>query len=117
MKLRGRVKSGLNESAYWLSRFENLYTQKAGFKLFPGSLNVELEKAFFLAEDCIRIELEEFKGEGSVVVMQPCKVFDRKAFILRTEPYSDNKIIEIVTDIKLRDLYNLKDGDEIEIEI
>ncbi len=117
LKLEGKVKSGLNESSLWLSKFEKLYTKKTGLKLYPGSLNVELKKDFFFSKDCIRIELEEFGGKGSVILLQECKIFGRKAFILRTVPYSNNKMLEIVTDVKLRDLHNLKDNDKVEIEI
>ena len=64
---------------------------------------------------------EEYGGEVSVKIM-PCRIFGRKAFILR--PYRDNvedncdkRVLEIATDIKLRDAYHPKDGDLVQIEV
>ena len=54
--------------------------------------------------------------------IMPCRVFGRKAFILR--PYRDNlednydrRVQEIATVIKLRDTYHLEDGDLVQIEV
>jgi riboflavin kinase len=56
------------------------------------------------------------------VSMVPCRIFDRPAFLLRTDqnekgtgPHARN-VIEIATDVRLRDQYQLKDGDWVEIE-
>lgn len=57
------------------------------------------------------------------VLIQKCKIFEMPAYIVRTE--KNNKIggdhalniIEIVSDQKLRQKYNLVDDDEIEINI
>ena len=53
----------------------------------------------------------------------PCKIVGRKAFILRpdtdTGKHGDPpaRILEIATDVNLRDMYKLKDGDLIELEV
>jgi CTP-dependent riboflavin kinase len=53
----------------------------------------------------------------------PCKIAGRKAFILRPDTdagkYGDppERILEIAADVNLRDMYRLKDGDIIEIEV
>jgi Domain of unknown function DUF120 len=53
----------------------------------------------------------------------PCKIAGRKGFILRpdtdTGKYGDppERILEIATDVNLRDAYKLKDGDVIEVEV
>jgi CTP-dependent riboflavin kinase len=50
-------------------------------------------------------------------------VFDRPAFILRTDAvesgtgHYDRLIVEIASDVKLWDEYGLSDGDEIEIDV
>jgi riboflavin kinase, archaea type len=52
----------------------------------------------------------------------PCRIFDRQAFLLRTDQNEQGtgahprNIVEIATDVRLRDLYQLKDGDWVEIE-
>lgn len=121
MILRGKVKNGLHHLSYWMEKFENHFTEKTGIKLFPGSLNIELEEDYVLPTTVIRLEKEEIGGTTSIN-FQPCKIFDRKAFILRTDENATGNgnlplnIIEIITDIKLRDKYNLQNDDIVEIE-
>ncbi len=55
--------------------------------------------------------------------VKPCEIFNHKCYILRTEKNNTKNgdhplnIIEIVSDINIRQTYNLKDGDEVEINI
>jgi CTP-dependent riboflavin kinase len=55
--------------------------------------------------------------------MVRCRIFDRPAFLLRTDAneagrgHHPKNVIEIATDIKLRDLYHLRDGDEVEVHL
>ncbi len=55
--------------------------------------------------------------------MQPCTILGRNAFMLRTGPNADERchhpwtVIEIATDVKLRDAYDLQDGDLVEVSI
>ena len=122
MILKGKVKSGMNNLSYWMERLETYYTEKTGIKLFPGSLNIELEEDFILPSEVIRLEKEEYGGTVSLSIL-PCKIFGRKAFIIRTDKNATGKgdhplnIIEVATDVKLRDYYNLKDDDIVEVEI
>jgi riboflavin kinase, archaea type len=123
MILNGKIQSGKGDFSFWLEKLEPYYTRITGLKLFPGTLNVHLiHQSYFIPTGCLRLEKEEYGGQVSVS-MVPCKIFDRKAFILRTDvddgKYGDppEKILEIATDVKLREIYNLKDGDIVEVEI
>ncbi len=122
MVLKGKVKSGLNSFSFWMAKLAPYYTEKTGMQFYPGTLNVLLPAAYNLPETAIRLEKEEYGGRVSVA-MQPCKVFGRKAFILRTDQNAAGEgdhplnLIEIATDVRLREVYALKDEDEIEIEI
>ncbi|MGL5942045.1 MAG: DUF120 domain-containing protein [Waterburya sp.] len=123
MILEGIVRSGKNNFSYWLKLLEPFYTAKTGMKLFPGTLNVHLiDRFYYMPSNVIRLEKEEYAGRVSVSIV-PCKIFGRNAFILRTDndtgKYGDppEKILEIATDIKLRDTYSLQDGDRVSIEI
>jgi len=100
-----------------------LYAQKAGMRLFPGTLNLELDEAWQIPKQrAIRIEKEEYGGRVSVSLV-PCRVFGRSAFILRTDQNDDGTgrhgltIVEIATDVKLRDTYALVDGSMVEVEL
>jgi len=55
--------------------------------------------------------------------MAPCRIFDRKAFILRPDADQGKlgdppeRILEIATDVGIRDTYGVKDGDIVKVEI
>ena len=61
--------------------------------------------------------------EGSVSVnIAPCSILGKTGFILRTDANEEGRghhpktIIEIATEVKLRDHFNLSDGDMVKIE-
>lgn len=120
--LKGVVVSGMGNFSFWLKKLESFYTKKTGMHLFPGTLNLRLEEPYSLPDEVIRLEKEEYGGTVSVS-MVACSVFGRRAFLLRTDANEAGKghhpknIIEIATDIKLRDAYALRDGDEVEVHL
>jgi|SRR6266542_1756129 len=119
--LRGKVVSGRGDFGIWIERLSGLYEQKTGMHLYPGTLNVELSSAYTLPRDVIRLEAQEYGGRVSVSLV-PCRIFNHSAFLLRTDQneqgvgHHSRNIIEIATDIRLRDAYRLRDGDWVEIE-
>lgn len=120
--MRGVVVSGILNFSFWLEKLEPFYTQKTGMRLFPGTLNLRLAEPYSLPEEVIRLEKEEYGGTVSVSIV-PCTIFGRRAFLLRTDAneagngHHPRNIIEIATDIKLRDAYGLRDGDEVEVRL
>src|SRR6266550_1856985 len=121
--LRGEIRSGKGNCSYWLGKLERFYNRKTGTRLFPGTLNVHLTSGSYRTPaNALRLEKEEYGGRVSVSVV-PCKIVGRKAFILRpdtdTGKHGDppERILEIATDVNLRDTYRLKDGDIVEIEV
>ena len=121
-RLSGKVVSGLGNFGHWIERLSSFYEQKTGMLLYPGTLNLELSAEYSLPADVIRLEADEYGGTVSVSIV-PCRVFDRRAFLLRTDRTEEGaghhprNVIEIATDVRLRDLYQLKDGDWLEIEV
>lgn len=120
--LRGKLVSGRGDFGYWIEVLQALYEQKTGMRLYPGTLNVELPTPYSLPPNVIRLEAREYGGTVSVNIV-PCRVFGRAAFLLRTDAnergtgHHSKNIIEIATDIGLRNTYSLRDGDWIEVEI
>ena len=120
--LRGKVVSGLGNFSYWIDKLQIHYQRKTGLRLFPGTLNVQLDQPYVLPTKRIRLEAHEYGGTVSVNLV-PCRIFGRKAFILRTDANEQGRgahrlsLIEIATDIKLREAYDLRDGDLVEIEV
>lgn len=120
--LKGKVQSGQGNFSYWIDKLSIYYEAKTGMGFFPGTLNIQLDEPYNLPTDAIRLEKEEYDGSVSVSI-QECTIFGRKAFILRTDGNATDNgdhprtIIEIATDVKLREQYNLVDGDIVEVEL
>jgi riboflavin kinase, archaea type len=118
--LKGVVVSGMGNFSYWIEKLESFYSQKTGMRLYPGTLNLRLPEPYSLPADVIHLEKEEYGGTVSVSLL-PCTIFGRRAFLLRTDKNESGQgdhprnIIEIATDVKLRDAYGLKDGYEVEV--
>ncbi len=114
--------SGLAEFGFWIGRLDSFYERKTGMRLYPGTLNIELPNPYSLPSNVIRLEANEYGGRVSVNIV-PCQIFDRRAFLLRTDQneqgtgHHSRNVIEIATDVRLRDLYQLKDGDWVEVEL
>jgi riboflavin kinase len=91
-------------------------------KLYPGTLNIRLTDLYAVPEGCARLEASEYGGSVGVSIV-PCWVFGRRAFILRTDSNESGTgshprtVVEIASDVKLRDEYHLADGDEVFIEV
>jgi len=117
--LRGKVFTGIGDYARWIERYREYYRVKTGMSLFPGTLNVRLDRPYELpAGKVIRLEGAEYGSRVSVSIL-PVRLFDRPAFVLRpdllqgasAEDAADRlATLEIATDVKLRDVYGLKDG-------
>ena len=123
MKLRGKLKTGKNDFSFWMEKLASYYTKKTGMNFFPGTLNIHLiDYLYYFPQDCIRLEKEEYNGTVSVS-MTPCRILNKEAYILRTDSdtgkhgYPPEQILEIATDVKLRDEFDLKDGNIVDVEI
>ena len=122
MILKGKVKKGLGEASYWMKKAEEAFYNKLGLKVFYGTLNVELDEDYTFENNIIILHKEEYGGMQEVYIKK-CNLLGHKSYIIRTEknmvkggPHPLN-LLEIVSDVNFRKEYNLKDGDEIKIEI
>jgi riboflavin kinase len=120
--LRGRVVSGLGDFSYWIERLEDHYFHKTGLHFYPGTLNLLLDSPWSLPANSLRLEKEEYGGRVSVNLV-PCRIFDLPAFILRTDlnesgqgPHPKN-LVEVAAEVRLRDAYQLQDGDIVEVAL
>ena len=120
--LRGQVVSGQGNFSYWIGQLQEYYERKTGMVLYPGTLNIELAEPFSMPSGAIRLEGSEYGGCVSVNIF-PCSIAGRRAFILRTDLNESGNgphprtIVEIATDVRLRDHLSLNDGDTVEVQL
>lgn len=121
MTLEGKVTSGIGIAKMWVGKIEKVFNEKTKMDLFHGTLNVRLNEDYILKPDFI-IKPEEFGGTEKVLVQQ-CKIFKEKAYIVRAEKNQkrqgdhDLQVIEIVSSINFREKYGITDDYEIKILI
>jgi riboflavin kinase, archaea type len=121
--LKGKVKSGKGHFSWVMKNISglwDLYKQKSGLTIFPGTLNVELAEDFSIPQNSKRIEASEYGGTVSVSFCE-CEIEKIKGLIIRTDKNESGKgdhpktIIEIAAEENLRKELNLEDGDEVQI--
>jgi riboflavin kinase len=126
--LRGEVVSGMGNFSYWIETLRDHYLRKTGMAFYPGTLNVRLPAPYSLSGRVMRLEASEYGGTVSVSIV-PCVIRTardqdgRRAFLLRTDANEEGRghhpktIVEIACDVRMRDFFELRDGDAVEIEI
>ena len=120
--LTGKVVSGMGNFSYWIERLQDHYLRKTSMRLFPGTLNIQLEEPWSVPPGALRLEAAEYGGTVSVSLV-PCTIERRPAFILRTDANEQGRghhaktIVEVACDVKLRDYFQLRDGDVVRVEI
>lgn len=120
--LTGKVVSGVGNFSYWIERLKDHYHRKTGLRLYPGTLNIELDDEYSVPPGVTRLEGVEYGGDVSVIIV-PCRVFGERAVILRTDSSERGEgthpktIVEVACEVKLRDKYHLRDGDIVHVEI
>jgi len=127
--LEGRVFTGLGEGAYYMSipGYVKQMEEKLGFTPFPGTLNVSL-----LSRDSIEnklliqklapIEIHGFRDErrsyGSVRAIEAVVNDSVKGALIFVERSQyDNSVIEIISDVNLREKLGIKDGSLVKVSI
>lgn len=125
--LYGKVQGGQGNAAHWLKLFNDAYRRKLGTLVFPGSLNLRLSCDFDWAAPryrdlLIRFPQEEYGGERDILLL-PCVLMNLEhhpAFLwTTTTPVAadERRVVELLAFVKLRDAFNLKEGDTVVIRI
>ncbi|ACV24425.1 CTP-dependent riboflavin kinase [Methanocaldococcus fervens] len=126
MIIEGRVVSGFGEGRYFLSLppYKEAFKKVLGFDPYEGTLNLKLNEAFNINKFKY-IETEDFEFNGKKffgVKILPIKILINNneidgAIVVPKKTYHSSDIIEIIAPVKLREQFNLKDGDVVKILI
>ena len=131
LKIKGEVFSGFGEGGYYISleAYKKQFKEKLNLDPYLGTLNIKLSSLSDLRKKNIlensafpKIKISGFK-EGkrtfgdvdAIKVKINNKIDGAILFIQRT--HHSSPILEIISKEYLREKLDLKDGDEIELEI
>ena len=127
-RLRGRVQAGKGDAARWLLRFNAAYSRKLGRTIYPGSLNLALEHNFNWFDPAYQAHRIWFGREAygceRDILQLPCELIvpdKRKAWLWTTttaaQEHLDSRVIELLSDARLREAYALEDGSILELSL
>ncbi|MHA2357609.1 MAG: DUF120 domain-containing protein [Candidatus Heimdallarchaeaceae archaeon] len=128
IKIKETVFSGLGEGKYYMSResYMKEFVSKLGFKPFHGTLNLRIHSNDTDRLDMIRGSwpiiikgFEEDERSFGDVLCYPLKIpklSTKVAGIIPRRTHHGSNILELISDIYLRDALEVKDGDEIFVE-
>jgi riboflavin kinase, archaea type len=120
MVVRGRIASGTGGHAHWMRLHAELYEAKTGARLYPGTLNVVLDRDWYVSGDVLRLEPPEYPVPLSIT---PCAIEGVDAFVIRTDKNDRGEgdhapnVLEIAASGHLRSVLKLNDGDLVEVEL
>lgn len=127
LKISGKLVSGSGEGRYYIEqdRYQKQFKEKLGFEPYPGTIDLELEDESLNTKE--RLEnLQGKKIEGfsteersfGEVKCFPARIMGEKAAVtLPSRTHHEDNIIEIISEVKVREKYDLKDGDETQVEV
>lgn len=126
--LRGKVQTGKGDASHWLRLFNAAYSRKLRMAVYPGSLNLALDRAFdwFATRyeaHTIWFPREEYGGERDILMLS-CELVDldrRRAFLWTPTTAARNRpdpwVVELICEVKLRETCGLEDGDIVALAL
>ncbi|MCF0225899.1 MAG: CTP-dependent riboflavin kinase [Methanobrevibacter sp.] len=124
MKLTGDVTTGLGKGAYFLSQdfYKNALNEKCGFIPFPGTLNIivpknNLNEINTIKENCKNMIKPEGKFGAVKYIKATLNEKVKGAILFPAKTTHEENYLEFIAPLNLRKELNLKDGDEVTLEI
>lgn len=112
-ELTGIVRSGKGKHARWMTQYADIYRAETGVAPFPGTLNVELPEVWRMPKTVRRFDA------GVTILLVGCTIEGIAGFVIRTEKNEGGEgdhplnVIEVISEIHLRDALGLKDGHKL----
>ncbi|MGH8543125.1 MAG: DUF120 domain-containing protein [Gammaproteobacteria bacterium] len=119
--IKGKVSSRFQIAGPNLKTAEDKILARTGLaSMAPGTLNVTIDSDYIVRGD-VTIEPEEY-FTGERLKFQRCRVRGCRMFIMRPESHEHPagigaNVLELVSPMNLRDVWRLRDGDPLEIEV
>lgn len=119
---KGTVRSGRGDHAQWIEKLRDHYLRLTGVSLFPGTLNVEVADPWSMPAESSRLNATDYGGRVTILTAM-CRINGLDAWVLRTEANNSGDgdhpqtIVEIASEVRLRDAFGLQDGDDVILEL
>jgi hypothetical protein len=119
--LRGTVSSRFGAAGPNLKTVEALLLERTRLpSMAPGTLNVTLPFDYIVLPDATIEPHEYFTGER--IKLQRCRVRGHRMIIMRPETHEQPggigaNVLKLVSPLPLRSAWQLRNGDEVEIEV
>ena len=125
--IEGELISGLGEGRYYVSipGYVTQFKERLGFEPYPGTLNIRLDSAVVetrkKAELHGWVDIDGFIADdrtfGSARCI-PCRINGYKcAIIVPGRSHYPDDIIEVISEVRLREKMDLKDGSRVKVEV
>lgn len=125
--LTGQIASGLGEGSYYVGRkqYREQFREKLEFDPYPGTLDISLDDQSLRSKERLSgsggKQIEGFSTKersfGGARAFPAEVKGERAAVVLPSRTHHEESIVEIISPVKIRDKYNLEDGDEVEVEV
>lgn len=115
MKLNGIITSGFKEGSKYVKIYKEKIKNSIGINPYEGTLNIKVDFNLKDIKFKEKFKIDGFNGFGAIYLI-PCKVNEFNGFIVIPEKSKHKNVIEIISDISLREIGNFKDGDKVTIE-
>ncbi|PKL59822.1 MAG: riboflavin kinase [Methanomicrobiales archaeon HGW-Methanomicrobiales-4] len=126
-QLQGTVESGLGEGAYYMSlrQYMQQFEKIIGFAPYPGTLNLRLSPTAVQRRKRLTVadwyQVDGFESEGRTfgqVRCLPCMIREVPCgIVVPGRSHYPDALVEVIAPVGLRGELNLKDGDEVVIEV
>ena len=124
IKYTGTVESGANSAHKTMHNWLNAWAGSVGKKLYPGTLNLELDRKVDPTENIIfvkkwdRLFNHKWKHRDSYEpILIPAKLNEIDVWIFQWGWNNDSTTVEVIAEVGLRKKFNLQDGDIVDIEL
>lgn len=127
LKITGKLVSGSGEGSYYIGqdKYQERFKKELGFEPYPGTIDIELDEESLKKKKRLG-NLQGIKVKGfstkersfGDVKCFPAKLKGENAAItLPSRTHHGENIVEIISDVKIREKYDLNDGAKLEVEV